>query len=110
MVGVGNTMTIVTISLILVITCMNGVNGQREWVMGNHTDGSAYDICAVGSPSCLESSPEIIDVAKFNGAAQQRLWKLQQQTQFTQTIVIIPGQTPNSTPNPVRASFFEHSR
>lgn len=85
-------------------------NSVQSRVAGNHTDGSAFEVCAQGSPGCMDGKIEMIEVEKINAAAEARLKRLQEQTQNAQTIIIIPGQTPNITPNPIRMTLVEHSR
>lgn len=69
----------------------DGVGPQRRWVLGNHSGHSAVELCAIGSPGCMEGEPEDIDVEKENAAAQARLLMLPQ----PQRIIIVPGDTPD---------------
>jgi len=95
--------------LALLLWCVP-VLAQGPWVYGNHTGGSAFEVCALGGPGCIDGKVEPIDVQKINAAAEARLKQLQEQTQNSQTILIIPGMTPNITPHPIRQTAVEYTR
>lgn len=80
---------------------------DRQWVFGNHSGGSAFEVCAIGSRGCMDGPIEPIDVAAENAAAESRLARLPMALRH---ILIIPGRTPNSTPRPYRMNADEHSR
>jgi hypothetical protein len=44
----------------------------RDWVFGNHSDGSAFEVCAIGSAGCMSGPVEPINVGAENAAAQVR--------------------------------------
>ena len=80
----------------------------RPWVYGNHTDHTAFEVCALGSLGCLHGPVEPIDVVAENSPAESRL--LQLPSESRRHILIIPGRTPNSTPRPYRMNDDEHTR
>lgn len=79
----------------------------REWVFGNHSEGTAFEVCAIGSRGCQRGPVEPIDVAAENDAAQERLLRMPVDSR---QILIIPGRTPNRTPRPYRMNADEHTR
>ena len=79
----------------------------RQWVFGNHSGGSAFEICAIGSRGCMSGPVEPIDVAAENAAAESRLARLPMASRH---ILILPGRTPNGTPIPYRMNADERGR
>ena len=98
---------IVTIMAALLLLGFAQGGEPRDWVFGNHSDGSAYEVCAVGSPGCMYGPAQPIDVATENAAAEARLQKIPVNRR---KIIIIPGRTPNGTPRPYRMNSDEHDR
>lgn len=77
------------------------------WVYGNHYRNTASDLCALGSSGCLWKAPELINVTAENYETQK--WMLSMDPKRI-VAYIIPGETPNDTPQPIRMYQDEHDR
>jgi len=77
------------------------------WVYGNHYQKTAYDICALGTPSCLWSDPEPINITSENLRTHQWLLSMDPSKII---VFITPGETDLYTDIPIRMSDDEHER
>eukprot|EP00027_Filamoeba_sp_ATCC50430_P001056 CAMPEP_0168555732 /NCGR_PEP_ID=MMETSP0413-20121227/8497_1 /TAXON_ID=136452 /ORGANISM="Filamoeba nolandi, Strain NC-AS-23-1" /LENGTH=242 /DNA_ID=CAMNT_0008586613 /DNA_START=19 /DNA_END=744 /DNA_ORIENTATION=+ len=100
-------LVILLVSSIYASSPCNRNSDPSCWVYGNHYDSTAYDFCAIGSVGCMRSSAEPIDVTQENDEVYNYLLSMNPEDINT---VIIPGETPNDTPIPVRMSEEEHIR
>ena len=100
--------------LLPLLLCAATAAAPREWVLGNHTGHSAFDLCALGSPGCMTGAPEEIDVGAENAPAQARLLELQRAGAQEPRIIIVPGDTPDlgweNKTLPVRMTPGEYTR